>query len=229
MMRKFGIIAALAAEVEDLLKNQAFGWQETQENLFYSKNFDIYLVISGVGKANAVYALARIIGKAEDFLVVGTSGGLSDEEVGSLYLSTEFVEHDMDATGLGFAMGVTPFSSIGDVVVSTCSEILEKQIKKSCVDLEIELNYGRTISGDQFLNDPEITKQKRELFGAQLVDMESAAMAKICKLNNKNIIALRYVSDNANHDSNTDWNENVKRSSGLANKIVEKIVKGEGE
>jgi len=228
-MRKFGIIAALAAEVEDLLKNQAFGWQETQENLFYSKNFDIYLVISGVGKANAVYALARIIGKAEDFLVVGTSGGLSDEEVGSLYLSTEFVEHDMDATGLGFAMGVTPFSSIGDVVVSTCSEILEKQIKKSCVDLEIELNYGRTISGDQFLNDPEITKQKRELFGAQLVDMESAAMAKICKLNNKNIIALRYVSDNANHDSNTDWNENVKRSSGLANKIVEKIVKGEGE
>ena len=125
----------------------------------------------------------------------------------------------------GFEKGVTPFSEAKDVVISKCSDEIIDPIKKACAKLHIELNLGRTMSGDQFISDPKISKQKQEEFGANLVDMESAAVAKICFVNNKNIVALRYISDNANHDSSVDWNENVKQSSILINKVLEKIVR----
>jgi adenosylhomocysteine nucleosidase len=224
MMHNFGIIVAHKPEIQDVLANSIYGWDEVSDNLFYSKKNNIYLTVSGIGKAFSVYALSKIISKVDIVFSMGTSGGLSDEEIGSMYISTEFVEHDMDAVGLGFPQGITPFSDMDDFVISSCSGETTKSLTSVCEKLGIHVNYGRTISGDQFIHDPVITRQKKVAFNASLVDMETAAIAKICTKEKKDFIALRYISDNANHDSNCDWNENVKKSSRIFNKVLEELL-----
>ncbi|MBT3261119.1 5'-methylthioadenosine/S-adenosylhomocysteine nucleosidase [bacterium] len=220
-MQNLGIIAALKDEVKNILENPFFNWQEIKPNVFHSLQYKLYLVITGVGKANAVYGLSKIIDKVPRIFILGTSGGLNAEKIGALYLSLEFVEHDMDASGLGFPKGVTPFDDIKDVVISNYSRQTVTQIKNICQKLNLALNFGRTISGDQFLANPVLSTQKRTAFEAQLVDMESAAIAKICKKEGKKVLALRYIADNANHDSCISWTENVQTSSEIFNQILE--------
>jgi adenosylhomocysteine nucleosidase len=222
-MKKVGIVAALRPEIACMLNNSFFGWEKIEENTYKSKNKDIFVTISGIGKALAAYGLGKIIKYIDTVITMGTSGGLGDEKIGSIYLSYEFVEHDMDASGLGFEKGITPFSKIQQVVIKNYKQSQINIVKEICQDLSIELNYGRTISGDQFLADQVLSKSKKDMFGGNLVDMESAAIAKICMLENKHVLGLRYITDNANHTSKIDWTENVKRSASIFNSFVEKL------
>jgi adenosylhomocysteine nucleosidase len=224
-MKNIGIVAALHDEVKDILDNPNFNWQETEQNLFYSKENNIYLILGGVGKVFAAYAASKIMDKVDTLFTFGTSGGLNSEEICSLYLSTEFVELDMDLEGLGFAKGITPFIGMNDFVMKNHSDLSVEKIKKACELSGVKLNFGRSMSGDQFIANPKITNQKKELFGAKLVDMESAAIAKICVKENKEFLALRVISDNANHESGNDWNANVKKASAIFNKILENLIK----
>ena len=43
-----------------------------------------------------------------------------------------------------------------------------------------------------------------------LVDMESYAYAKFCKLYNIKFYCYKYVSDNANKNASIDWNKTIK-------------------
>lgn len=222
-MNRIGIIAALKPEIQTILDNPNFQWQELEPNLFYSNRHEIYLVISGVGKVFAAYALSKIIHKIDTVISIGTSGALTQDKAGSVFLCTEFVEHDMDASGLGFAQGITPFSEMKEAVLSNCTEQSKKIIKDVGYKIGIKINHGRIISGDQFFADPQLSKEKKELFNAHLVDMESAAVAKICVHEKKEFLALRYISDNANSESGSEWQENVKNSSQLFNRMLEAL------
>lgn len=224
MTNNFAIFAALQPEIQKILDNPLYCWKKNEENLFYSKKHKIFLIISGVGKVFAAYAIAKVLDKVDLIFSFGTSGGLNDEQIGSLYLCTEFIEHDMDCTGLGFPKGITPFSGIENVILSNYSEKTITLLLTIGNKLGINLNNGRIISGDQFLVCPNVSKEKRDFFKANLVDMESAAIAKICVKENKEFLAIRYVSDNANHDSNINWHDNVKKSSIIFDTILEQIV-----
>ena len=215
----FGVIAAVKAEVQDILANPFFQWTETKQHYFHSP-LGLDLLVCGIGKANASFALGKIIDKVNEVLIIGTSGGLNNEKIGSLYLSTEFVEHDMAADGLGTPPGVTPFSEMKGPIISSPATKTIARIKSICQAQAIELFEGRTISGDQFLNDPVVTAKKQKQFSAQLVDMESAAIAKICSREKVAVTALRYVTDNANHEAHSSWLENVQISSRIMNKIL---------
>jgi len=88
----------------------------------------------------------------------------------------------MDAVGLGFVLGETPFDEI--------STIDNKRKGLSCG------------TDDSFVN----TKPK---LLTDLVDMEAYALAKVCKLSQIEFICYKYISDNADDDANNAWNENL--------------------
>ena len=220
--KELGVIAAIRDEVTDLLANPYFSWEEIAKNYFHSP-IGLDCIICGVGKVNAAFAMQRLLDRVNEVLIVGTAGGLHQEKIGSLYLCTEFVEHDMDATGLGFPHGVTPFEEHTDHVISKVSKKTVEHIQKVCKKMLIELLTGRIMSGDQFINDHKVIAEKRSRFEAQLVDMESAAIAKICRKHGVGVTALRYISDNADHNATISWRENVQRSSGLINQIVQEL------
>lgn len=219
--RKLGIIAAVELEVQDILKNPQFQWQKNPGiPEHYVSPLGIELVVSGIGKVNATYGLSKLIHNVEEVLMIGTSGGLGQQTIGSVYLSTEFYEHDMDASGLGVAKGVTPFSWMKEAMLANADPESVSKIYYAFSKLNVPLNVGVTISGDQFLQDPLVVAEKVRLFKGDLVDMESAAVAKICIQEKKPFMALRYVTDNANHEAHTSWLEEVHKSSAIMNSVL---------
>lgn len=142
------------------------------------------IIYTGVGKINAAYSLSKAIHEFAPNTVInfGTAGALSNNLNGLQEVSV-FKQRDMNAEGLGFGLGETPFDKI--------STIDNKRMGLSCG------------TGDSFVN----TKPK---LLTDLVDMEAYALAKICKLNQIEFICYKYISDNADSNANNAWNENLK-------------------
>jgi adenosylhomocysteine nucleosidase len=137
----------------------------------------------GVGKINATYKALEIISKYEPKLIInfGTAGSLRKNLFG-LHEVSQFFQRDMDATALGFKIGVTPFE------------------ERSVID------FGRTglscSSGDNFVSSPPELK-------TDLVDMEAYAIAKVCVLKNVQFMCFKYVSDNADESASKNWKANA--------------------
>ncbi len=138
----------------------------------------------GVGKINATYKALEIISKYEPKLIInfGTAGSLRKNLFG-LHEVSHFFQRDMDATALGFKIGVTPFE------------------ERSVID------FGRTglscSSGDNFVSSPPELK-------TDLVDMEAYAIAKVCLLKNIQFVCFKYVSDNADESASKNWKANAR-------------------
>jgi adenosylhomocysteine nucleosidase len=220
-MRSLSVLIAVPPEAEAILADPAFGWREEERDLYASGSYPLRLALSGVGKAYAAYAFSRVQTGAEAVLSLGTSGGLSDEEVGSAWIVEEFAEHDMCVDSLGFPPGVTPFGPIADPIMRTGSPELRALMEAACDRAGIARSRGRAIAGDEFVNDSERALRKMALFGARLVDMETAAIAKVAaSWTDIPFAALRVVSDNANHDSHGDWAANVRIASVLLDRFL---------
>ena len=137
----------------------------------------------GVGKINATYKALEIISKYEPKLIInlGTAGSLRKNLFG-LHEVSHFFQRDMDATALGFKIGVTPFE------------------ERSVID------FGRTglscSSGDNFVSSPPELK-------TDLVDMEAYAIAKVCVLKNVQFMCFKYVTDNADESASKNWKANA--------------------
>ena len=137
----------------------------------------------GVGKINATYKALEIISKYEPKLIInfGTAGSLTKNLFG-LHEVSHFFQRDMDASALGFKIGVTPFE------------------ERSVID------FGRTglscSSGDNFVSSPPELK-------TDLVDMEAYAIAKVCVLKNVQFMCFKYVSDNADESASKNWKANA--------------------
>ena len=105
-MKSTGLFFAVQGEADAILADSRYTWEKCGECSWSSKNFPLKLVVSGIGKSFASYYLSVLTAECSRIFIMGTSGGLTHEKVGSLYLVSEFAEHDMDVTGLGFERGV---------------------------------------------------------------------------------------------------------------------------
>lgn len=221
---KTGLIIAVRDEAAAILADVWYGWKESGDDIWESPR-GVTLAVSGIGKAYAVHALGRVAGAADRILIMGTSGGLGTQEIGAVFVTGVFHEHDMDVTGLGFPAGVTPFSTMKESRIDGASESYLESLRAAAVRAGIEPREGSIISGDQFICSREVNDAKRDLFAADLVDMESAAIAKICatKLDTQ-VAAVRYVTDNANHEAAGHWQENVARSAVVFNAILKEYL-----
>ena len=182
---KLGIMIAVWQEATTILANTSYQWQKGEDGLYRSLAKNKTLTVCGIGKAQAAFALGQMFNEVSEVIMFGTSGGLGREEVGSLYLCTEFVEYDMDATGLGVPAGITPYSGMKSPLISFSNPETIQCIQDACQAENLPLHFARTISGDHFMDDPKTAQAKSQQFGAQLVDMETAAAAKICMLRKK--------------------------------------------
>lgn len=209
-MNKLGIIVALESEAKAILDDPAFAWEARSTGRFGSAAFPLELALSGVGKAYAAWAYAQLSRDTDAVVSMGTSGGLSDEAVGSVYRVSEFVEHDMCVEGLGCRPGITPYGPLDEAIMHSSSPWLDSLLERACREAGLESLSGRAMAGDEFLTDAVRAAKKRDYFQAHVVDMETAAMAKLAlSRSGKPFAALRIVSDNANHDSSIDWNANL--------------------
>ena len=177
---------------------------------------DYEVLYTGVGKINATYKLTQKFGKHGSFvpydLVInyGTAGSNKYKQ-GELVDCTRFAQRDMDATGLDFEMGQTPFDDT-PIIIETKSDF--NPIGKN----------GLCGSGDNFMTGLKYAWFKRQI--GNIVDMEAYALAKVCNLYDIPFISFKYITDGADGDAGIDWKENVgKGIVKFKEKVLDKLTK----
>ncbi len=157
-------------------------------------------IFTGIGKVNAVYELMKAISEQKPNIVInlGTAGSTQFNK-GEIVCCTEFIQRDMEVTALGFQKFETPFSN-------------ESVVLNYGLNLE-NLPKGICGSGDNF----EMEHQNPEY---NVIDMEAFALAKICQRENIPFLCLKYISDGANDNAVSDWNEEVKKVSKRLRDII---------
>lgn len=146
----------------------------------------------GVGKVNASYRLAKMLaqGGISGVLNLGSAGSAVFPR-GELVEATSYMQRDIDATGLGFALGETPFDEAP-------KEIVFPQVFN-------HLKTGRCSSGDGFL-------QGLCPVQGELIDMEAYALAKVCWHEQLPFASVKYITDGADDTAHCDWQENLRHA-----------------
>ena len=226
-----GIIGAMEIEV-NRIKEQMEDVSVTDKagmSFFEGKwnGNDVVVVRSGIGKVNAAVC-AQILADtfhADAIINTGIAGSLKNEiNIGDIVLSTDAIQHDMDAQGFGYAPGVIPQMEVSDF---QADEKLIELAKKCCAEVcpDIQVFTGRVVSGDQFISD----KKKKEWLSSQFeglcAEMEGAAIAQAAYLNHVPFLIIRAISDKANDSATMDYPEFEAMAAENSVKLLADIVR----
>ena len=217
-MKTIGIIGAMEVEVailkekmEDvrIIKKASMDFYE---GILAGKK--VVVVRSGIGKVNAgicAQILADVF-SVEAIINTGIAGSLNkDINIGDIVLSTDVVQHDMDATGFGYRKGQIPRMP---VFYFAADEKLRQLAAEVCreVNPDIQVFEGRIASGDQFVCDQGVKDGIVSEFAAYATEMEGAAIGQAAYLNEIPFLVIRAISDKADGSAQMDYSEFEKKA-----------------
>ena len=167
------------------------------------------VVRSGVGKVNAAMCAQILVDDfgADRIINTGIAGSLRAEiNIGDIVISADTLQHDMDATGFGYPVGVIPQM---DCSVFQADEMLIRLAQECCatVNPEISTFVGRVVSGDQFISDKAKKQWLIETFAGFCTEMEGAAIAQAAYRNQVPFLIIRAISDKADDSATMDYPE----------------------
>ena len=186
---------------------------------------EVILAKCGIGKVNAAINSYKIITKFHPNLLIntGVAGGASDKtEIGDILVADYVAYHDVwcgPGTQPGVADGMDVFMACDPAVVKLAHELLDGQ----------RLQVGLICSGDRFISEKEEVMEIRSLFPEVLaVDMESAAIAQVCCMENVKFNIIRVVSDTPGSGKNIAqyknfWSEAPEKTFRLVEAILTRI------
>lgn len=229
-MKKYGIIAAMQEEMQEIKKIMT----ETEERKIYELTFtkgkinntEVVLVEAGVGKVNAARTTQILINNfdIEAIINVGSAASANDElDIGDIVIGKKLVQHDFDITAFGHPKGF--ISNVGQYVESD-SKLIEK-MEQTIVDLqdkEFKIKIGTIASGDIFCTEIKMKEKIRNKFEADAIEMEGAAIAQVCKLDNVPFIVIRSISDNPNGNNNITFDQFLEKAAKRCALIIEKFM-----
>lgn len=159
----------------------------------------VVVVRSGVGKVDAAVCTQVLVSEFGVDAVVntGVAGSLDNAiDIGDIVVSTDAMYHDVDATVFGYAPGEVP--QLG-VVAFPADEALRRAAVEACrvADPDVHVFEGRVVSGDVFVSDPATKERLATTFGGRCCEMEGAAVAQTCWLNDVPFVVVRAISDKA--------------------------------
>ncbi len=206
-----GIIGAMDEEVAKIKEHM----EQIEERTIASMDFlkgtvkghPVVVVRSGIGKVNAAICtqiLADVYG-VDAVINTGIAGSLNaDINIGDIVLSTDALEHDMDAVAFGYPVGQIPRM---DTLSFTADEKLRKIAKETCerVNADVSVFEGRVVSGDQFISDKAKKEWLVENFAGYCTEMEGAAIAHAAYLNGIPFLIIRAISDKADDSASVDY------------------------
>lgn len=212
-MKTIGIIGAMEVEVailkekmEDvrIIKKASMDFYE---GILAGKK--VVVVRSGIGKVNAgicAQILADVF-SVDAIINTGIAGSLNKNiNIGDIVLSTDIVQHDMDATGFGYRKGQIPqmpvfFFNADDNLRRLAAEVCKE------VNPDIQVFEGRIASGDQFVCDQDVKNRIVSEFSAYATEMEGAAIGQAAYLNEIPFLVVRAISDKADGSAQMDYSE----------------------
>jgi len=224
-----GIIAAMAEELEILLKDLVIEKKTEKANMiFYKGNLyekEVVAVVCGIGKVNSAICTQILVSEfdVDKIINVGVAGGIANDIYpGDIVIAENLVQHDMDTTAFGDKLGQIPRLDTYDF---KCDTQLIAIAKAACKEIS-ELNSfcGRIVSGDVFVADVDKIRWLESEFGAISCEMEGASIAHVCYLNKIPFVVIRSISDNANNGAHMDYQKFVPIAVKNSTKILKKMI-----
>ena len=228
---RIGIIGAMDEEV-DLLKEEATiikttikADMEYFEGVLEEKN--VVIVKCGMGKVNAGICANTLINDFDCTKIVntGVAGSLDNKlDIGDVVISTDAVQHDFDVEAIGFKKGEIPYTGrYAFPANKALREVARESVKEAVPD--IHAYEGRICSGDQFIS---TSKQKETItsnFGGLCCEMEGAAIAQVCYLNEIPFVVIRAISDKSDGSHNVEYETFKEAAADNGAKIVHAMLK----
>lgn len=229
-MKKYGIIAAMQEEMQEIEKIM----EEKQNQKIYELNFitgkinstEVVLVEAGIGKVNAARTTQILIDNfnIDAIINVGSAGSANDElNIGDIVIGNKIIQHDFDITAFGHPKGF--ISNVGQYVESdsTLIEEMEQTISKM-QDNEFKIKIGIIASGDIFCTELKMKEKIRSKFNADAIEMEGAAIAQVCKLDNIPFLIIRSISDKPNGNNHITFEQFLEKASKRCAKIIKEFL-----
>ena len=228
-MQNYGIIAAMQEEMQEIQKLM----KNISNKEIYGLNFiegkisdkTIILVEAGVGKVNAARTTQILIDKFDIDAVIniGSAGAANDKlNIGDIVIGKKLVQHDFDITAFGHPKG---YISNAGQYFSSDRKLIEK-MENAIKDLEnkdFNILVGTIASGDIFCTDSNMKEKIKSKFEADAIEMEGAAIAQVCKLDNIPFIVIRGISDSPNGNNNITFEQYLEKASQRCAQIIEKF------
>lgn len=208
---KIGIIGAMEEEVATL-KDALKGTEVTEiaemefcEGKLGDKS--VVVVQCGMGKVNAgicAHTLINYYGCTK-IINTGVAGSLDNRlDIGDIVVSVDAVQHDFTVEAIGFEKGEIPYT--GRYAFPADEEMRKAALEaQQAVAPDIHAFEGRICSGDQFISEKEQKEKIIADFGGMCCEMEGAAIAQVCYLNNVSFVIIRAVSDKSDGSNSMEY------------------------
>ncbi len=212
---RIGIIGAMDEEVASLQEAMTDASVRTVAGMEFHEGKldgrDVVVVRCSVGKVNAAACAQILIDRfsVDQIINTGVAGSLDAEiDIGDVVISTDAVQHDMDASALGFARGEIPYSSVS---VFPADEGMRHRALAAVAAAapDIRAFEGRVCSGDQFIASRAQKEDIISTLGGLCCEMEGAAIAQVCCLNETPFVIIRAISDKADDSEEMSYIEFV--------------------
>lgn len=210
-MKIIGIIGAMEEEVAILKEKMSEVTVLEKAGMEFFKGIlggqQVVIVRSGIGKVNAgicTQILADVF-QVNAVINTGIAGSLKAEiNIGDIVLSTDTMQHDVDAREFGYEIGQVPRM---DTKIFPADKTLRAIALKVChqVNPEIQVFEGRVASGDQFVADKETKEKIIANTQAYCTEMEGAAIGQAAYLNGIPYLVIRAISDKADDSAHVDY------------------------
>lgn len=235
---KLGIVCAMDVEMQGLLDamrgvsvEEIYGFKFYEGVLEHTK---VVLVRCGIGKVNAARGTQLMIDKYKPSYIInsGVAGALNVElRPMDIVVGNDFVQHDFDLTPLGYAKGNLATGDRSKPTVVKADEQMVALLTEVSRDISGRheeagtVTVGRIVSGDQFINTPELKAALRDDFGGDAAEMEGAVLAYVAGCACVPCAVLRVISDMADGTGNESYRVFEQKASKLSAEIIIELVK----
>lgn len=230
-MNTIGIIGAMEEEVAILKEKMSEITILEKAGMEFFKGIlggqQVVVVRSGIGKVNAgicTQILADVF-QVNAVINTGIAGSLKAEiNIGDIVLSTDTMQHDVDAREFGYEIGQVPRM---DTRTFPADDRLRETALQVCrkVNPEIQVFEGRVASGDQFVADKETKEKIIANTQAYCTEMEGAAIGQAAYLNGIPYLVIRAISDKADDSAHMDYPAFEKEAIRHTVNLVENMMK----
>ncbi len=196
-------------------------------NIYYEIKYSkikIIIVYSKIGKVFATLTTSILIEKfkCDIILFSGVAGALNPKlQIGDLIIATKVCQHDVDITSFGHKFGYIPESSVYIETNKDINDISKKVAKK----MDITIKGGIIATGDQFVENEKKREFIKNTFFADALDMESSAVAVVCKNLNIPFFILRTISDTADMNANINFQKFLKKTTKISADFMFELLK----
>lgn len=224
-----GIIGALDQEIDQLLLLMEKYQSEERAGIVFhvgclhSRN--VVICKSGVGKVNAAICAQILVDHyaVDSIWFTGVAGAVDPRlDIGDIVISKECMQHDMDASALGFSRGTIPYEERS--LFEADSDLVQMATDAGADLHPVRVFVGRILSGDQFIADTETVTALYRDFNGMCTEMEGAAVAQVCYKNHIPFIIIRSMSDRADGSANVNFNEFTQLAATQSCKIIASMI-----